>query len=35
MVTLLQVEMHPVGSAEEVGGKYSQFQDVHVMIFIG
>jgi ankyrin repeat protein len=25
----------PVGSAEEVGGKYSQFQDVHVMIFIG
>lgn len=25
----------PDGSAVEVGGKYSQFQDIHVMIFIG
>lgn len=26
---------NPVGSREEVGGKYAQFQDIHVMIFIG
>jgi ankyrin repeat protein len=27
--------LEPEGSAKLVGGKYSQFQDIHVMIFVG